>query len=578
MDQMMVSSVLELYTTGYGWALYNLIFGLFAATGILAYPFLILMYDSWRTSSENASTVSMSSFASVQLIKWRLLFALVVFLLAVIPSQAISFNQIFYDRSCNVDGTPNTGAPTTQGNDASTFQHLQSPTSVGETKVPILWSLVLAVSGGFNRFVVNDLPCFPDITEIDSSLRSVVIDDANTQAEYDQFLSQCYRPAVSRYAEATGPFLDQINTIRAGLDIEESELTELDSELFKAVPGLYGQCGGQCANGLDSLQSADPVRGFPFNAERDASYSELQGNEDGSPYCGEWWTSLREKVADNAVTQTSIDEDVNRTARSVYLIIRNNIPFIDATDEDITKLTIRAAARNTPFSFTEIYAANRSDGVVGAAVRNIDGDLLNVAGGAAALGTGGLAAIAGLVPGVDDAVGGIASTIASWVIFMTVLVKGAPMMQAMILMLIYAFLPIYLVISKYEVESVITAIALIFVVRIFTAVFEIAHYIEDSLFASMYPDLSLTGSVLTMGPDRLILAMVTAMLVVVAPLLLLQLVTLAGARINGVGGSGDAGLGRAANVGGNAGNALGRSGSSIATGTARNAVSRARST
>jgi len=81
-----------------------------------------------------------------------------------------------------------------------------------------------------------------------------------------------------------------------------------------------------------------------------------------------------------------------------------------------------------------------------------------------------------------------------------------------------------------------------------------------------------------MGPDRLILAMVTAMLVVVAPLLLLQLVTLAGARINGVGGSGDGGLNRAATAGTIAGSTLGRSGSSIATGTARNAIGRNKST
>ena len=40
--------------------------------------------------------------------------------------------------------------------------------------------------------------------------------------------------------------------------------------------------------------------------------------------------------------------------------------------------------------------------------------------------------------------------------------------------------------------------------------FEISRYIEDSLFGGMYPDISLTGSALIMGIDRVVLAMVTA--------------------------------------------------------------------
>jgi len=96
-------------------------------------------------------------------------------------------------------------------------------------------------------------------------------------------------------------------------------------------------------------------------------------------------------------------------------------------------------------------------------------------------------------------------------------------------------------------------------------VFEIFRYIEDSLFGAMYPDISLTGSVLTMGIDRVVLAMVTAMLVFIAPLLLLQIVNLAGQNIAGVGGSG-ADSQRTISGAGTTGRALGSGATSIGTG------------
>ena len=566
----MVSSVLELYTTGYGWALYNLFFGLFASTGILAYPFMMLIYESWRNSSENASTVSMSSMSSVQLIKWRLLMAVLVFTIAVIPSRAVSFGNIYYNQACNIDGTTNTDAAVTQGNDTSTFNDLTAPTTVANIKVPIIWSLTMAISGGFNNFVVNDIPCFPDLTGLDSALRSVVIDDADVHAEYDQFVSWCYAPALSRYQNATGPFLDSIQTTRATLDISESELIEIDSELFKAVPGLYQQCGGgtgTCPGGLKSLQSANPVRGFEFNEERDAGYSAIQAGEDGSPYCDEWWTSLRGKIADSAVTQETLVEGAKTKVTTAFTWLKNFGPFSSATEEEIDKLTIRAAVRNTPHQFTEIYAANRTSGGILANLDDISPVVTdNIGSVMAAGGAVGALALGRFVPGVGGVLDGIAGTVAGWLVFISVAVKAAPMMQAMVLMFIYAFLPIYLVFSRYEVSAMITGIALIFTVRIFTSVFEISRYIEDSLFGAMYPDISLTGSVLTMGIDRVVLAMVTAMLVFIAPLLLLQIVNLAGQNIGGVGGSGADSQRNIAGQGTATGRTLGSGATSIATG------------
>ena len=115
---------------------------------------------------------------------------------------------------------------------------------------------------------------------------------------------------------------------------------------------------------------------------------------------------------------------------------------------------------------------------------------------------------------------------------------AAPMMQAMVLMLVYSFLPIYMILGKFEIDAMLKAAALIFSVKLFTAIFEIAHYLDQALFLAMFPDMSHLGSLVTLGPKRLVYEMVVMSLYIVGPLVLLNLVSMAGSEIRSVGDAG----------------------------------------
>lgn len=565
----MVSSILEIYTTGFGWALYNVFFVLFAATGILAYPFLLLVYESWRGGSENSNTMSMGSLGSLQTMKWGLMMKILVFLIAVVPSSPSSLTQLKYERSCDVTGEVATGADITSVNDTSLFGDINRSgaelvsTTPALTKIPALWKFVLAISGGVNSYVVSSIPCLPDLTELDREISNITLDDSEVESQYRQFVSECYVPAKSRFLNRSGKFADSVDTELATASYPIEEHIELDSELFKSVGGLYAACTDTSICG-STLRAKNPVEGIAYSAARDKDYSQEQidAGVAGTPYCGAWWTSLRTDMADSVVLTKPLRQGAAMQVMKVAEVLADLVPYTDAstsTAELREKYAIRSAVRAAPADFTGMYKSNSSSVAVNLAKQAAvatggKGDL--VAGTAAgALFIGG-----SLIPGVGDVAEGVASSFASYIASLYVVQKAAPMMQAMILMLIYAFLPIYLVISKYELDAVITGAALIFVVKIMTIVFAVADYLDDALYATMYPDMNMIGSLATQGIDRLVLMAVVLGMYVFAPAFLIYLVAMAGTKVGQAASAGESTNKSIGNTGGAAGGSIARGG------------------
>ena len=46
--RMNVGSLLEIYTTMFGWSIYNSMFDLFRATGLLLVPFIFVLIKNWK--------------------------------------------------------------------------------------------------------------------------------------------------------------------------------------------------------------------------------------------------------------------------------------------------------------------------------------------------------------------------------------------------------------------------------------------------------------------------------------------------------------------------------------------------
>ena len=104
------------------------------------------------------------------------------------------------------------------------------------------------------------------------------------------------------------------------------------------------------------------------------------------------------------------------------------------------------------------------------------------------------------------------------------------MVQAILLMMIYIFLVIYLILSEYDIEAVIQMIFAIIAVKFFTFIWAFADYLDDSLFLAMYPDITILGTIFTLDDKRLILDLITTALYVFGPMIMLMVMGAAGKR------------------------------------------------
>ena len=176
-------------------------------------------------------------------------------------------------------------------------------------------------------------------------------------------------------------------------------------------------------------------------------------------------------------------------------------------------------------------------------------------------GVAGAAVIGTRIPVVGKAIAGageeFASSLANVYISLWTLKQAAPKALAIILMMIYSLLIFYLVMSEYEIDSVITMMFIILALRFFTPLWVIADYLDESLFTSMYfhesdgafnlqRAIDEVGTIMTMGTDRLILDMVLMAFYLLVPGLLLTIMGIAGVRTGNIVASMD-GAGRQTN-------------------------------
>ena len=566
---MTVGSILEIYTTLWGWKLYGVLWTLFASTGIALYPFMMMVYQNWRSPAESSSMVSTSEISSLQSMKWALGFKVAVLVLAVVPLAGIDVSQMRYAKSCGGEDR----LEITHGSDDTTYGDMEDPVpsiSNSEIRVPFLFHFVMQLAGGVNNAVITHMPCVDGIAELNRQLANVVLDDPELKKEYSRFFTECHVRARSRLNEAleqkSGPLYEHVRAALDAGDYKPEELLELDSDFFRETEGFYLPCPDPSTCG-HSLQALKPVDGFvpdTTDGERDAAMPASQAALGaGHPYCGEWWDSLRPRLINAGKLQSAmtIGDAVTSSPIEVIAQVSDRISSLSLSAEEQEKLVLRSLVRSNPPDFTGIYEGEESEY---AKYMQRQAQALNKLGLDGVSGVAGAVAVAGIfgalskIPGVGDVGEAVVSQMVGFYVSLWVAKMAAPMMQALVLMMIYALLPIYLVVSEYKVESAITALVLVFVVKIFTLVFVSAEYLENTLFAAMYPNMGYWGSIATMGAKRLVLDMMLLMLYLIGPLLLLQLVTMAGQRISQVGGAGDSGTSRASGLGQGVGSGYGK--------------------
>jgi len=478
---MAVDSTLELFTTLFGWLFYNSIWDVLVATGLVFLPLLGLLVDTIMRSyaSEDSEEAGNTTLRILEVEFFVIFFVMMMAAVPVVPLNAIDLS--FTPRA--IIGSPAQPIATV-GQSQTTYGGGISFIGVPDTvDVPVFWFAVMSFSAGFNRAVMEAVPTMADLRGYAYTLRDSRIDDPSLQLELNDFYRDCFTEARSQYLEeqplgaAAAAILSQYG---------QSDPDWLGSHLYQSIPGYY-----------DSIRS-DTVRdGYPWSQLRDLEWSTADHPVFGKPYCLEWWGGIRQAILAElntvdlmaAAAESSWDA-IQRQDAIIQIALLNSPP--------------RWTTRGYDFAYGNQVDFSTSESGVPVSVQN--------------------AAQQGL------AAYGLGKTSVSFAALLRVFLEAAPMIQALVLMGLYALLPFFILLSRYKFSIFIIAGMSLFIVKFWTVLWFYAWWVDQNLIQAFYPD---PGSVTTLFSidltlKRIILNFLTGGLYLVLPLILSLYLGLAG--------------------------------------------------
>ncbi len=572
---MHVGSLLEIYTTMFGWAAYDTIYHLFQATGLLLFPFIVMIIKNWSEPlrSQNDKAASLVSQTRVN---YDAIAMLAVFMLAVVPIIGLKIDQVHYRVACTDSSGTQVLANATGGSTGTTYD---GPLNANyNVKIPTLWYLVISLGSGVNAAISSSFSCFVDINGLDKQLRSLKLKDPVLRKEYMRFARECFIPAKSKFttAMAGGNHYEYVAKIHWPTWLSAKghryadDWTYIGSHFYLQTPGFYKELA---LNGCDSqpsgcsIKAQKPVDGWPVNQARDHYPQKLIDHPDpanplyGKPWCDEWWNDPVRGVKTKLLKSIEADKDYIshkipkapgestsewfiRMAKKAYASIINHFVKYTFSKADYEDMIINNYIARDPPSFSPdhggVYAnvhdkATSADQGLGGSIAGgilgggIGGKIATMVAENPRLGAAGLFVAAKMV---YEQAATISNEIIGFYTDMYIAKKAAPMVQAVLLMMIYMLLLFYMVMSNYDVDATIKMIFIILGIQFFTTLWNFADYLNSQLFVSMFPNSTLLGSIATMGIDRFVLNAVLTLLYVVAPFILLWIMGMAGSKLS----------------------------------------------
>ena len=482
---MAVDSALELYTTLFGWLFYNSIWDVLVETGIVFLPFLGILLDTIIRSyaGEDAEEAGNTTLRIVEL---EFFVAFFVILIAAVPATPLNAVDLSFTPRALL-GTPAQPVATVNFSRTTYGGGVSFNGAPEHVNVPVFWFSVMSFSSGFNRAVMESVPPALDYRGYIDELQDAAIEDPRLQHEINDFYRDCFVEARSKYLSErpSGPAIDDLLDRYGSRDPDW-----IGSHIYQEIPGYY-----------DSLRS-DAVRsGYPWSALRDVEWDASDHPVYGKPYCTEWWQGIQIRIFDElgdldllaAAAEPGWDPTPRRDA-VIQIALLNSPPRWTTRGYDF------AYGNYVDFSVSDFERS------IGTTVQN--------------RGQQGLAAY------------GLAKTSVSFAAYLRVFLEAAPMVQAQVLMGLYALLPFFILISRYKFSLLIIGAVVLFIVKFWTVLWFFAWWVDQNLIQAFYPD---PGSITTLYSfdltiKRIILNFLTGGLYLALPLLLSVYVGLAGIR------------------------------------------------
>lgn len=485
---MSVDSYLELFTTLFGWTFYGVVWDVLVGTGIVYLPFLGILIDNWREPAEGGEFGTVTGL-SLRRMEIDLFIALLVVVLAGQPSTLTPLNAgtLSYDPQPTLsDPTPTTATVATPQSTYGTVGFTGSPATVN---IPVWWYAVLAMSSGFNHAIVEGLPTTSDLRTYEQQARLATIADPRLRQEVSDFFSECYIPARSKY-QGERPTTGAVTTLLTTYGEDDPDW--IGSHVYRDIAGFY-----------ETLRPSKQIPGWAYNPARDTEYDTASPPAWGKPFCKEWWEDGTQGLRERLI------HEADATSAGFPGLVVAVAPSL--ASEQQRDAVVRTVLNNAPpvWSNNELVARNTaSTGWLGTAENMVKGGLAG---------------------------GGVIIASALFSVTMTAVLQSLPMVQALMLLGIYALLPMIVVLSRYSLSMMVVGAMAIATVRFWSVLWYLAMWVDQNLILSMYPDVNVFLQIFANPGEhdakRMLLNMITTSLYLGLPLLWSGMMAWAGLHV-----------------------------------------------
>jgi len=469
---MSVTGYLALYTTLLGWKIYNSLWTLMVGTGLAFLPFVGIVVRCFLEPYESQEPKN-AAIIAIRRLSIQIVSALLVVEFCCVPTILLNPKVLHFEPACSSSQTS-----ATPGNTGTTFDNqFAVPTDV---RVPLIWYLVMAISNGFNHAAISELKCAAiDYRTLHTQLDLVNIQDVKLKKETIDFYNACYLQAYAKYMRG------EVNESQRA-DIEnkfkrygQDDIGWLGSHTFSEIPGFY-----------DTYFANNPVEGFPFDSKRDQFDGQAQNHSsNGNPSCAMWWSS----------SEKGLRVKLEKSLPPPFLTSIFNLgddPQI-LVDKSIKKLMFQTFQRSVPDNLRGYSSLNDSGG--------------------------GFLALTGSEIG-------IAFHQLSFYPTLYLLKNAIPVVQALLLMAIYAFIGLMIPFSSYRLSFIITGTSVIFAVTLWSFLSHWIAAIDNSLLISMFKDVPSFFSSVN-GMQQTFVDMIIGTMYMTFPLLFLMMMSWAGFQV-----------------------------------------------
>lgn len=437
---MSVSSYLELYLAIFGWYMYDEIWTIFVDTGIAFLPFIGMMIKNVvePIKSQEAKDAAGSSLRRIEVDIFSML---TVIVLAAQPTMTLNFAGLSYTRAC-------AGTSVTAGSTGTSYDSTFTATTLGggTAKVPLWWFGVLALSGGVNNAIIIKIPCNTDIRFLKYGLKNSRVKSPQLRRQVQDFYNDCFAPSMSTH-------LNKNLSYPSTLDVDD--IHWIGSKYL--VDTIYA-----------TKRSKKEIPGFAYDSNRDLEHDPaIYTPTYGKPTCKQWWTGtggttgsgLRDALKGeiDAGLMTKLQTEFVNTANSIATAA--SLPAVINT-AGVENMALRTLINNEEYQFKGLKRLNEYNST-GFSPSNIYNNLASSAGSLLESG--------------------------SFYPKMYLVKMAAPVIQAMILMMVYLFLPFILLFSSYRIGTMIFMSIVIFSIKFWTVLWAISHWLDSNLMTSLQP-------------------------------------------------------------------------------------------